>query len=332
MAPRGVRIDVQARRARNRALLAVGRATSRVLRVVPAGDRARRFLLERAWAHLPSEMLDVYLVSGYQNPRINVQSILLRHFLIRRLFGDEFDTLMEEEIRFGLGLNEALRIRADDLGVTMGSFIDPVKHADVKRVELAIEGRDDEFVHRWANALAGRQAGPMSVLEFACGSANDYRAFVDYGLASFLDYQGVDLTARNITNARRRFPGVGFEVGDVTSLPYPDGAFDCVVASDLFEHLALDDMERALDEAGRLARRAVILTFFNMADIPDHLVRPKGAYHWNRLSRARVEARLRGRFPSVTATPIAAWLTEAYDYPHSYNRHAWTLVAERPRA
>jgi hypothetical protein len=30
-------------------------------------------------------------VSGYQNPRINVQSILLRHFLIERAIGPGFD-------------------------------------------------------------------------------------------------------------------------------------------------------------------------------------------------------------------------------------------------
>lgn len=326
----GVSIGVELRRARNRALSMLGRAASRILRAIPLGGRARRFLLERTWAHLPSEMLDSYLVSGYQNPRINVQSILVRHFFIRRLFGDEFDELMEEEIRFALKLNETLRIRAHELGVTMGSFIDPVRHADVRRVDKVIDGRDTEFADRWAAALADRRAVPLSVLEFACGSANDYRAFVDHGLARFLDYRGVDLTAKNIANARRRFPGVHFEVGDVVSLPYPDGAFDCVIASDLFEHLALDDMERALDEAGRLARRAVILSFFNMSDIPDHRVRPKGAYHWNRLSRTRVEAQLRRRLPSVTATPIATWLAERYDYPHSYNRHAWTIVAERP--
>jgi SAM-dependent methyltransferase len=274
-------------------------------------------------------MLDSYLASGFQNPRINVQSILVRHFLVRRLFGGEFEQLMEEEVRFALELNEVLRVRAVELGVTMGSFIDPLRHADVKRVDAAIQGRDTEFVDRWAAALADRLVQPLTVLEFACGSANDYRAFVDYGLARFLQYRGVDLTAKNIANARRRFPGVEFEVADVVDLPYPDGAIDCVIASDLFEHLAPADMERALDEAGRLARRAVVLTFFNMADIPDHVVRPKGAYHWNRLSRTRVEARLAGRFPSVTTTPIATWLAERYDYPHSYNRNAWTIVAER---
>ena len=275
-------------------------------------------------------MLDLYLVSGYQNPRINVQSILVRHSLLRRLFADEFAELMDAEIRFAVRLNEALQVRARRLGVTMGAYINPLRYAKVRLVYHAIAGRDKEFVDRWTAALADREAGPLSVLEFACGSANDYRAFVEYGVGRFLDYRGVDLTAKNISNARRHFPDVRFDVGDVLNLPDADGAFDIVVVSDLFEHLAIDDMERALDEAGRLARRAVILSFFNMADIPDHSIRPKGAYFVNRLSRTRVEERLRRRFPSVTATPVAAWLAERYDYPQSYNRNAWTIVAERP--
>lgn len=306
--------------------------SSRVVRALPAGDRAQRFLLERMWARKPAEMLDRYLVSGYQNPAINVQSILLRHYLIRRLFGEAFDDVMEEEIRLAIELNEMLRTRARDLGVTMAPYTDPFRHAQVTRVEGAIAGRDTVFAGRWAAILADRQAEAIPVLEFACGSANDYRAFADQGLARFLDYTGVDLTAKNIANARRRFPGIRFEVGDVVSLPYADGAFDCVIASDVFEHLPLEGMERALDEAARLAREAVVLSFFSMADIPDHIVRPKGAYHVNRLSRARVEARLRERFPVVTATPIAPWLAERYGYPHSYNRNAWTVIAERPSA
>ncbi len=320
-------LGLAVRRAPHRAWVVLGRGASRVLRLLPHSDRARRFILERAWADLPSEMLDAYLVSGYQNPRINLQSILLRHYLIRRLFGDEFRELMEAEIRFAVALNETLRVRAGELGVTMGSYLDPARYAEVKRVDEAIAGRDTEFADRWAAALTGRRAEPLSVLEFACGSANDYRAFVECGLARFLDYRGVDLTATNIANARRRFPGVEFEVGDVVNLRYPDGAFDTVIASDLFEHLSVDVMDRALDEAGRLARHAVVLTFFNMLDIEEHVVRPRGVYHWNRLSRPLVEERLRRRFTSVSATPIATWLAEQYDYGHSYNRGAWTIVA-----
>ena len=325
-----VGIGVALRRMRNRALKVLVRAASPVVRAIPFGSRARRYLAERAWAYRSSEMLDTYLVSGYQNPRINVQSILARHFLTRQLFGDEFDELMDEEIRFAVSLNEVLRLRAVELGVKVGSFTDPVKHANVKRVDEAIEGRDGEFIDRWHTAFAERQAVSVSVLEFACGSANDYRTFAESGLARFLDYRGVDLTAKNIENARRRFPGVGFEVGDVTNLRYPDDSFDYVIASDLFEHLSIDGMGSALDEAARLARRGVVLTFFSMSDIPEHVVRPKDAYYVNRLSQSQVDAQLRDRFPSVTATPIAAWLAENYDYRNSFNRNAWTIVAERP--
>ena len=330
MSRSGVGIGATVGRARNRALRRLARVSSRVVRGLPGGDRAQRFLLQRMWERLPSGMLDQYLVSGYQNPAINVQSILLRHFLIRRLFGDVFDDVMDEEISFAIELNETLRRRALELGVTMGSYTDQVRHAQVARVEEAIAGRDTVFAERWATILADRRADPISVLEFACGSANDYRAFADHGLARFLEYTGVDLTTKNIANARRRFSGVRFEVGDVTSLRYPDGAFDCVIASDVFEHLPVDGMERALAQAARLARSAVVLTFFSMADIPDHIDRPKGAYHWNRLSRPRVEAQLRTHFPVLTATPIAPWLAAEYGYPHSYNRNAWTITAERP--
>jgi len=328
----GVGIGPAVRRARNRALGRLAGIATRVVRALPAGGWAERFLLQRMWARKPSEMLDRYLVSGYQNPAINVQSILLRHFLIRRLFGDAYDDVMEEEIRVAIELNETLRTRARELGVTIAPYTDRFRHAQVTRVEQAIAGRDNVFAGRWAAILAERQAEAIPVLEFACGSANDYRAFADHGLARFLDYTGIDLTAKNIANARRRFPGIRFEVGDVMSLPYADGAFDCVIASDVFEHLPLDGMERALDEAARLARGALILSFFSMADIPDHLVRPRAAYHVNRLSQARVVARLQDRYPVVTARPIAPWLAERYGYPHSYNRNAWTIIAERPFA
>jgi SAM-dependent methyltransferase len=274
-------------------------------------------------------MLDAYLVAGYQNPRINVQSILLRQELIRDLVGDRFVPLMSEELRFAVDLNEVLRLRAEQLGVRMGTFIDPAKAAGVRRVDEAIAGRDGAFMERWSSALADVESGPLSVLEFACGSANDYRAFAESGLARLLDYRGVDLTPKNIANARRRFPGISFEIGDITALPYPDGAYDCVIASDIFEHLPAAAIERALDEAARLARHTVVLTFFNMADVSEHVIRHKGAYNWNVLSRDEVVERLGRRFPSVQATSVARFLADGFDYPRTYNRSSWTVVARR---
>lgn len=310
------------------AIRALGPTVSRALGALPLGTRIERFLLRRIWSGVSAEMLDHYLVSGYQNPRINMQSVLLRHFLLRRL-GISDPDLMEGELRFAVELNEALQTRAAELGVQMGSYIDPRKQAAVRRVDAVIAGRQSEFEVRWASALAGRPATRLEVLELACGSANDYRSFVDYGIARHLDYRGIDLTPKNIENARRRFPDVAFEVGDMLDLPMPDRSVDYVIASDVFEHLSLAGMEQALSETTRLARRGVAFTFFNMSEAAEHEVHARGAYHWNRLSRPRIDAFVRERFPSVTVFPIAGWLTERFEYRHSYNRHAYSIFAER---
>lgn len=310
----------------------VGRSVERVASALPRRRGIEQFLLKLWWNRAPAAMLDTYLVSGFQNPRINVQSVLQRHFLLRRLFGAEFDDLMEEELRFAIELNEVLRTRAAELGVTMGAYLDPDKAAGVQRVEEAIRDRETEYVDRWRTALEGRTAAPLSVLELACGSANDYRTFVECGLARFLDYRGIDLTPKNISNARRRFPGVAFEVGDIRHVEAPDRSFDYVIAADIFEHLSPEAREEALDESTRLARRGLALTFFNMAEIPEHEINPRRVYYWNRLSRARIEERLRASFPVIEVIPIAAWLRSELGYQHPYNSKAHTIFAERETA
>ncbi|MBW3613472.1 MAG: class I SAM-dependent methyltransferase [Chloroflexi bacterium] len=212
----------------------------------------------------------------------------------------------------------------------MGTYRNPVKHAAVRRVDAGIADREGEFTARWRERLDRLETDPVSLIEFACGSANDYRTFAEAGLGPHLDYLGVDLSEKNIANARRRHPEARFEVGDILRLPPDDGAFDYVVASDIFEHLSPEAMERALDEAMRLAREGLILTFFNMADAPDHEVRRRRAYHWNTLSRPRIEDRLDGGgFGTRLVIPVARWLQRVHGYPHSYNRRAWTIVAER---
>ena len=192
------------------ALLTVGSrgrgAAARVARRVrPSGShqpppRTEEAKLRGVWAGYRQDMLERYLVSGYQDPRINAQSILARHTLVRALFGDDFESLMREELAFAVELNEAVRVRAEELGVTISATLDPEAYADIQRVTEVIADRAPLFAGRWRDALAGREAAPLTVLEFACGSANDYRAFADYGIARFLDYTGVDLNETNIAN------------------------------------------------------------------------------------------------------------------------------------
>ena len=154
-------------------------------------------------------------------------------------------------------------------------------------------------------------------------------AFDAYGLAPYLDYLGVDLTAKNIANARRRFPGVRFEVADILDLPYPDASFDLVIASDIFEHLSPDGLERALDEVARLSRTAAVLNFFNMGEQPEHDVERRRAYYWSCLSRPLIAARLGRSFGALNVIPIATWLRDQFGYAHTYNANAYTIQADR---
>ena len=50
------------------------------------------------------------LVQGVEDPRINVQSILTRHFLIEQLFGNRFAEVTEAELRFAVVMNWLGRI------------------------------------------------------------------------------------------------------------------------------------------------------------------------------------------------------------------------------
>ncbi|MBO0776813.1 MAG: hypothetical protein J2P34_10910, partial [Actinobacteria bacterium] len=55
-----------------------------VHRLWPAPQlHAEETKLRGTWAGYRQDMLGRYLVSGYQDPRINVQSILARHMLVR---------------------------------------------------------------------------------------------------------------------------------------------------------------------------------------------------------------------------------------------------------
>lgn len=61
--------------------------------------------LTRSWMRHPANWLRDYLVAGVEDPRLNLQSVLCRHFLVRALAGDGFDALMREEGRFAAAMN-----------------------------------------------------------------------------------------------------------------------------------------------------------------------------------------------------------------------------------
>lgn len=61
--------------------------------------------LTRSWMRHEAAWLRDYMVAGVEDPRINIQSILTRQFLVRGFSGERFAGLMQQELRFGAVMN-----------------------------------------------------------------------------------------------------------------------------------------------------------------------------------------------------------------------------------
>ena len=136
----------------------------------------------------------------------------------------------------------------------------------------------------WQQFLQGRLVDKVSLLEPACGSANDYRFLHQFGLAEFLHYTDIDIAPKNIDNAKQRFPETNFHTQSIIDADFDDNAFDYLYVHDLFEHLSLEALDQTLTQVLRITKHQSWLHFFNVNDQPDHTEKPTDKYHWNTLS------------------------------------------------
>jgi SAM-dependent methyltransferase len=307
-----------------------------------------------------------------EDPRINVQSILSRHFILGALFGRRFEELMQHEIRFASVMNwlknivgrtqdleinhallHALHHRADNaegipiplsvvqtfalLPTTYGfqsvpNYIEAfLSGARVSQGRMFLDQPSlDTFQRLWSALLSAFQGHQrLTILEPACGSANDYRFFNSYGIAPFLDYAGVDLCAKNIDNAKVLFPDIPFKVGNVFDLLPPDQSFDLVVVHDLFEHLSLEGLHAAVKEVCRVTRQAICIGFFQMDEIANHLLRPVDEYHWNLLSMVRMRQLFASHGFAAQVVHISTFLRETLGCEETHNPNAYTFFLRR---
>jgi SAM-dependent methyltransferase len=318
--------------------------------------------LQSSWDCHPSEYLDSYLVSGVEDPRINGQSILTRALLADALRPEQFNALITEELRFGAVLTWILQRL--EKGSTRYELLDAIESpgpGDVPEFirktyawlqddtcpilnyiwaalscfdydrprhclpELAL----DTFMAIWSEQLPQTSAATISVLEVACGSANDYRFLHKSGLAQFVSYTGIDIAARNIANARRRYPQTDFRVRSILTPGLPDASYDYVFCHDLIEHLSLGAMERALGEMLRIADTEVILHFFNAKWDGEHEIVPVGNYHRNRVSMEKIAAFFERAGARVTCLEMGRWLRERIGASGYHNPNAFSVIAER---
>ncbi|MBN2183555.1 MAG: class I SAM-dependent methyltransferase [Sedimentisphaerales bacterium] len=327
-----------------------------------------RFRLEtekllKSWSKHDRTTLRNYLVEDVQDPRINIQSILSRHWLVEKLFGEKFADLAEHELRFGLVVNWLLellkrQVRTDRLQAVLYALISGQKNAEGIEIPsyisqtfaglalpnyicdllnwAPVESTDEPvpeyimttFQRIWSELLAEEKSKKISVLEPACGSANDYRFIDSFGISGFINYTGFDLCAKNIRNARQMFPEIDFRVGNVFEIPAEDNAFDYCFVHDLFEHFSLDALEIAVSEICRVTSRSICIGFFNMHEDKDHIVQNVDDYHWNKLSVSATKKLFERYASTVQIVHIEAFLASRFECRDVHNKNAYTFIAD----
>jgi SAM-dependent methyltransferase len=327
--------------------------------------------LARSWRQYDAEMLGSYLVAGVEDPRINVQSVLTRHFLLVALFGKRFEHLLDEELRFAVVLNwareiwkriastedldalqHALEAGADDAegvpvpaivrtafttlpaevdGVVVPNYVQTLlAHARERPNSPKLSDKSlTAFELAWREALQAVAPSGLSVVEPACGSANDYRFLEAFGLARLIDYSGFDLCEKNIANAQATFPHARFAVGNAFAIASTDRSFDFCVVHDLFEHLSREGTDRALAEVCRVSRQGLCLGLFNAYEGEEHIIRPVDDYHWNTLSVPTVTRFLENHGFTVQVVHIDTFLRWRLSFSQTHNKNAYTLFAAR---
>lgn len=327
--------------------------------------------LAGSWMKHDGAMLRDYLIADVEDPRLNLQSILTRHFLVASLFGEAHQPLAQAELFFGAAMNwllatakrtgsaealgeiaYALHCRADN---AEGLMLPPSVLRLFKSLPMTLDGLEipnyiDAFLRKtefqegcpvlhepiletfqqlWNQTLANVQAGKRTVLEPACGSANDYRFLKRFGLARFLDYTGIDLCRKNVDNALDLFPDVRFQEGNVFEIAAEDRSFDLCYVHDLLEHLSPEGMEQTVRELCRVTKESLYVHFFNMEEIESDQIHPVDAYHWNLLSMQAMRNRFAACGFEAHVMNIGEFQRGVMGFEQTHNPRAYTFLMMR---
>jgi len=95
---------------------------------------------------------------------------------------------------------------------------------------------------------------PRMVLDVGCGTGS----FVEMARVCRVKAFGIDFSEWAIENALEGAKKY-VSVGDARNIPFPDGSFDFELATDLMEHIYLEDVDRVIDELCRVSSKWIFL-------------------------------------------------------------------------
>ena len=116
-----------------------------------------------------------------------------------------------------------------------------------------------------------RDVGARSVLEAGPGLFVDYTTH--WAFEREIAYEAVELTLK--LAAAGRAMGAVVKDGSIVALPNPDNSVDMAYCRHVLEHLAPEEVGTALAELVRVAEKAAVVVFFQMADAGVRIVRDR---------------------------------------------------------
>ena len=122
----------------------------------------------------------------------------------------------------------------------------PLKKAMVERLNKRIID----------NLVEMTEGEPVRILDAGCGEG-----FIDSLIINRIpnvEIVGFEFTEEAIAIAKKINPTVNYLQGDVCKMPFEDDSFDCVICTEVLEHLS--DPEKALKEMLRVSRGDLLIT------------------------------------------------------------------------
>ena len=136
---------------------------------------------------------------------------------------------------------------------------------------------DELYQQAFRNEIAALK--PASLCDVGCGAG----PLIAYAGSAGIAATGIEPDAGKVAEAKAA--GLDVRSGTAESLPFPDGSFDLVTFENSLHHVA--DIRRALAEALRVARRAVVVVdpWF---DLSIQSQRVCGTSWWERMPKSNL--------------------------------------------